>query len=539
MLPVRTAILASVSICVFAAPPGVLQRHGEPELVEEQRHPQRKHSTQHSMGRPAVLAAQESQNKVVVAQTAVEVIGLPRSVEEVKEDMKSPSHGELLTSSMKAVFEVCMYRYDEVDTTRMFIDGPLTLMAAVGALVGAKLAVKFLAQAGLNRDLTAALYVLCFCDSFLIINVSVNHAFEATGILIADYNPMWDKQNYVLLTHGLCTIATTASTMLVVYITFQRFLVVWWPLKYAKLCDRKRKPEHQPFRRLSSQMDSDWTTSSYRRTLSFKIPGQNALKRKTMPSFKKILRPFLFPVLIVLCSVIISSSVFYEFYSAPCLNMIHRKMAVYLKVTDLRTHQLYNSIRTVIMMVTQAIGPVTTISLLTALTEYKVQASLKARRLLFESQQRRRSLVQMEEMKEKLSRFVAIFIAVKFIVLRSLPSFFDVYELVYGIESFGRVLSTLVNYSDFAVVLNSATNSFAYFGKAGWIESKLRGRLLRKSTMHKHSVNSTDGQSSKVPKSPRRLSVTPQPITSISQEDCCSMLDARRPSLRSEHRLGV
>uniref|UniRef100_A0A1I7SIY1 Saccharopine dehydrogenase n=1 Tax=Bursaphelenchus xylophilus TaxID=6326 RepID=A0A1I7SIY1_BURXY len=71
-------------------------------------------------------------------------------------DMKSPSHGELLTSSMKAVFEVCMYRYDEVDTTRMFIDGPLTLMAAVGALVGAKLAVKFLAQAGLNRDLTAA-----------------------------------------------------------------------------------------------------------------------------------------------------------------------------------------------------------------------------------------------------------------------------------------------------------------------------------------------------------------------------------------------
>uniref|UniRef100_A0A1I7RIP2 7TM_GPCR_Srx domain-containing protein n=1 Tax=Bursaphelenchus xylophilus TaxID=6326 RepID=A0A1I7RIP2_BURXY len=511
MLPVRTAILASVSICVFAAPPGVLQRHGEPELVEEQRHPQRKHSTQHSMGRPAVLAAQESQNKVVVAQTAVEVIGLPRSVEEVKEDLFSSSQSpyRLTITSLKPK------SHDFSPDLRKAQETPV------------------------KSYVYEALYVLCFCDSFLIINVSVNHAFEATGILIADYNPMWDKQNYVLLTHGLCTIATTASTMLVVYITFQRFLVVWWPLKYAKLCDRKRKPEHQPFRRLSSQMDSDWTTSSYRRTLSFKIPGQNALKRKTMPSFKKILRPFLFPVLIVLCSVIISSSVFYEFYSAPCLNMIHRKMAVYLKVTDLRTHQLYNSIRTVIMMVTQAIGPVTTISLLTALTEYKVQASLKARRLLFESQQRRRSLVQMEEMKEKLSRFVAIFIAVKFIVLRSLPSFFDVYELVYGIESFGRVLSTLVNYSDFAVVLNSATNSFAYFGKAGWIESKLRGRLLRKSTMHKHSVNSTDGQSSKVPKSPRRLSVTPQPITSISQEDCCSMLDARRPSLRSEHRLGV
>lgn len=40
----------------------------------------------------------------------------------------------------------------------------------------------------------------------------------------------------------------------------------------------------------------------------------------------------------------------------------------------------YNMIRTTIMMITQTVGPILTISLLTVVTEYKVQASLKARR---------------------------------------------------------------------------------------------------------------------------------------------------------------
>lgn len=37
----------------------------------------------------------------------------------------------------------------------MLLDGPFTIVAAVGALIGAKLAVQFLGQAGLNKDLTA------------------------------------------------------------------------------------------------------------------------------------------------------------------------------------------------------------------------------------------------------------------------------------------------------------------------------------------------------------------------------------------------
>lgn len=46
-----------------------------------------------------------------------------------------------------------------------------------------------------------------------------------------------------------------------------------------------------------------------------------------------------------------------------------------------------------------------------------------------------------------------------------MPVFFDVYENLYGIEEFGTILSVLVRISDFMIVLNSATNSLAYFGK--------------------------------------------------------------------------
>lgn len=84
------------------------------------------------------------------------------------------------------------------------------------------------------------------------------------------------------------------------FITFQRFLVVWWPLKYAKLCDRgKRKPattaEHAPFRRLSSQMDSDWNSSSCRRGASYKCPPPKEKLKRTRTSLRKLLKPFVVP----------------------------------------------------------------------------------------------------------------------------------------------------------------------------------------------------------------------------------------------------
>uniref|UniRef100_A0A914LWM0 Uncharacterized protein n=1 Tax=Meloidogyne incognita TaxID=6306 RepID=A0A914LWM0_MELIC len=67
----------------------------------------------------------------------------------------------------------------------------------------------------------------------------------------------------------------------------------------------------------------------------------------------------------------------------------------------------------------------------------------------------------------------------KILFSRSLPIFFDIYETFYGIDSFGIILSILVRLSDFGVVLNSATNSFAYFGKTEFFANRLKSKLLK------------------------------------------------------------
>ncbi|KAK6052543.1 hypothetical protein COOONC_09952 [Cooperia oncophora] len=146
----------------------------------------------------------------------------------------------------------------------------------------------------------------------------------------------------------------------------------------------------------------------------------------------------------------------------------------------LRSPLWFTRYKAILMTLTQTVGPVTTILVLSVLTEYRVHRSLKKRRKLFESQRRSRSVVLTEESKEKVSRTVAIFIAVKFVIFRSMPVFFDVYENLYGIESFGVALSILVRISDFMIVLNSATNSLAYFGKKRWLEKRLHLRLVKR-----------------------------------------------------------
>lgn len=54
----------------------------------------------------------------------------------------------------------CTYLYDyansePVDILSLYLDGPLTLFFAVLALLGGRLAVKFLGRARLNKDLTS------------------------------------------------------------------------------------------------------------------------------------------------------------------------------------------------------------------------------------------------------------------------------------------------------------------------------------------------------------------------------------------------
>ncbi|PIO71643.1 hypothetical protein TELCIR_06451, partial [Teladorsagia circumcincta] len=281
----------------------------------------------------------------------------------------------------------CTYRYsshDSITSIALWIDGPCTCIAAILALIGVHFAVRFLFRAGLNKDLTAALFSLCVIDSLLMMTVFLFYCIEAIGVLFLNTNLMYNRQLFTSSLHGVAQSLTTASTMLVIYITFLRFMVVMRPLRYA---------------------------SSH----------QSARSKRAFTRYKAIL-----------------------------------------------------------MTLTQTVGPVATILILSVLTEYRVHRSLKKRRKLFESQQRSRSVVLTEESKEKVSRTVAIFIAVKFLIFRSMPVFFDVYENLYGIESFGVALSILVRISDFMIVLNSATNSLAYFGKKRWLEKRLRLRLLKR-----------------------------------------------------------
>lgn len=49
----------------------------------------------------------------------------------------------------------CPELYDGSTLFQQFVDGPLTLLVAACSLLGARLAVKFLACAGLNKELTA------------------------------------------------------------------------------------------------------------------------------------------------------------------------------------------------------------------------------------------------------------------------------------------------------------------------------------------------------------------------------------------------
>uniref|UniRef100_A0AC34QT09 G-protein coupled receptors family 1 profile domain-containing protein n=1 Tax=Panagrolaimus sp. JU765 TaxID=591449 RepID=A0AC34QT09_9BILA len=376
----------------------------------------------------------------------------------------------------------CTYRYDYdhesnmlVRNVSVIIDGPITLLAAVFALVGAHFSIKFLRGAGLNRDLTAALYSLAICDAFLIFTVVLYHSIEATSLFLFDVNVMWNKQKAVLITYGLVSLASTVSTLLVVIITLQRFCVVWWPLYFNNYSERS----------IRSETNSRKVSNSYEYETKRTLRTMVSLQMKNGRWFtKNELRPYLVPFFVIICSTIVNLPVFFEFHLEPCIFWQYFTVTEQLTATEMRLSQAYNFLRTVIMMATQTVGPIIIISCITCATEYKVYKSLQARRRLFESQNRRRSIIILEELRETMSRAVAIFIAVKFLLLRSLPIFFDLYETIHGIDSFGTTMTLLVRISDFAIVLNSATNSLAYFGRKHWLENKLKERILRK---HKNS----------------------------------------------------
>ncbi|CAK5080613.1 unnamed protein product [Meloidogyne enterolobii] len=127
--------------------------------------------------------------------------------------------------------------------------------------------------------------------------VVVYHSLEACSILLLGTNVMWDEQSSVLITHGIVSAATTSSTLLVVFITFRRFLVVWWPLKYARIREPKRNDQLQ---KSFSSMEEACTENSgifksggLARSFSKRFLSTSTTYKK--PNIRKILHPFIFP----------------------------------------------------------------------------------------------------------------------------------------------------------------------------------------------------------------------------------------------------
>ncbi|CAJ0601950.1 unnamed protein product [Cylicocyclus nassatus] len=367
----------------------------------------------------------------------------------------------------------CSYRYsndDSITSFSLWIDGPCTCIAAILALIGFHFAVRFLFRAGLNKELTAALFSLCVIDSLLMMTVFLFYSIEAIGVLFLNTNLMYNHQQFTSSLHGVAQSLTTSSTMLVIYITFLRFMVVMRPLRYASSLYTRTSKTSTKQRKASSDMES------YVGSQKQRMSAQKPLKEQVQ--LKKYLKSCLLPGLVVLLCFAVNIPTYFEFTVEKCFDAEHGVEASCTAPTVFRNQ--FGRYRAILMTLTQTIGPVATILILSVLTEYRVHRSLQKRRKLFESQRRSRNIVLTEESKEKVSRTVAIFIAVKFLIFRSMPVFFDVYENLYGIESFGETLSILVRISDFMIVLNSATNSLAYFGKKRWLEKRLRLRLLKR-----------------------------------------------------------
>ncbi|TMS37563.1 hypothetical protein L596_004466 [Steinernema carpocapsae] len=371
-----------------------------------------------------------------------------------------------------AVLENCTYRYTHMDgtlrTVSLWLDGPATMIATVLAMFGARYAIKFLLSAGLNSHLTAALYFLCISDSSQMLAVLVMYSLEANSQFFWGLNIMWRMQYLLIYVHSVVAVTTSLSTMLVVYITFLRLVVIFWPMKFPARTLRRKNTSKK------------YSSNDHDASINGMPPKEPKTKPQlTLVDFKKRVKPYMYPLAIAALCIIINYGSLLEFEVLKCFSMQNGVAANCLAPTPFRFENWYQTYRTILNSVTQTVVPVSLIFIATCAIEYRVYLSFQNRRTLFDGQ-RNRCAERCDQLKEKMAHTVGIFIAVKFLILRSMPVIFDIYEMAYGIEQFGTTMSIFVRVSDFCILLNTATNCLAYFGKMNWVEKRLRKRILKK-----------------------------------------------------------
>lgn len=118
-----------------------------------------------------------------------------------------------------------------------------------------------------------------------------------------------------LRTFNFNQISSNFQTLLVVFITFQRFLVVWFPLRYARNEEKKFKrivsfsssistirkrlffKDNLTIRRNSSSVVNDQLDTSNGHVVLMRTLSEKIFQRKTTPSIKTLLQSFFFPSL--------------------------------------------------------------------------------------------------------------------------------------------------------------------------------------------------------------------------------------------------
>ncbi|NP_001360540.1 G-protein coupled receptors family 1 profile domain-containing protein [Caenorhabditis elegans] len=382
----------------------------------------------------------------------------------------------------------CQYRAsDDSPQFTLWLDGPVTISAAIFSAIGTVYAIGFLRNGHLNRRMSAALYTLCLMDFMLTMTTVLFLSIEPLSILLFRTNIFYQHQDMILILYGIRNSFAMSSPMLVCYITYIRYRVVNNPLKFASHYGRSRKSISASKMSTAAQPSS---TESAKFTISFPAEmfyefhtRSNAGKRGA--NFRRFFRPFLVPILLVILCFVIHSTSYFEFNLITCFDEVHQTESKMLQMTQLRGDSYwYFQFKVALTMTTETLGPMLFISTLSLFTEYKMHQNVKERRRLFESQKRSRNTLVTEELKDKASKALAVFIVVKFLILRSLPTLIDLYEvLIENSINFGPFMTKVTRISDFLVILNSATNTLAYFGKVRfekWLERRIRCRIVKK-----------------------------------------------------------
>ncbi|CAJ0923879.1 unnamed protein product, partial [Mesorhabditis belari] len=257
--------------------------------------------------------------------------------------------------------------------------------------------------------------------------------------------------------HAFSQIANTASIWCVVAITTQRYMATRDPFR----SNRATKVVHS-FR-------SDRRVSAH----SFMLCA----------TYRRLFR---LPVLLSILAILVNFPAFFELGTKVCYHVAEKRLSLKLQVMPFRTDPAYLFwYKLLFRMLVTSIGPNLFILFFTLLTIYLLKGSNKSRRQLFHMSD---SLLDRYSSRETMQTLISIMLVTKFLLFRSLSFAIDIMEIA-GVfthrGAYSYYLYSLVDMSNFFILLNSATNSLIFLKGSNWLNAKIveRKTMKRKKTI--------------------------------------------------------